>query len=247
MLSSLDHAIEGDVSRETLMALVAHHAIIPEILTQKELKDVARHLVGFGIPSNVANVLEGDDHQITLVFANRLKKGKLMRFQFSWPPSLVKDGKCLGTARLTLVSTPPLDYKHGTEFIRANIDAHLRQEQKDGAFKNRLEPIYLPDLKGSSSSEEDLIEYALKWSPIKAYAKTFKRGVGPSTTWHLDVEYLLRDGEEMPENGVPFTALLTISDHEKEAPVFNDVRQMLQSIGVTTADIQTAARVLARI
>ncbi len=77
--------------------------------------------------------------------------------------------------------------------------------------------------------------------------KTFKRGVGKSTNWRLEVEYLLRDGEEMPENGVPFTVLLTISDDKKEAPVFNDARQMLLSSAVQITDIQTAARVLARI
>ncbi|MDD3182777.1 MAG: S8 family peptidase [Alphaproteobacteria bacterium] len=247
MLSSLDHSIEGDVSRETLMALATHHACLPDILSKKELKDVARHLVGFGIPSSTADILEGNEHQITLVFANRLKHGKLMRFGFSWPRSLVKDGKCLGTAKLTLVSTPPLDYKYGVEFVRINIDAALRQEQKDGGFVNRLKPIYLPEMRTTSAAEADLIEYGFKWSPVKAYAKTFKNGVGPSTNWHLDVEYLLRDGEEMPENGVPFTALLTISDHKKAAPVFNDVRQMLQSVGVETTDIKTAARILARI
>jgi hypothetical protein len=247
MLASLDHAIEGEVSRETLMALATHHAVLPEALAKNELKEVARHLVGFGIPSNTLSVLEGNENQITLVFANRLKEGKLMRFGFSWPRSLVNDGKCLGAAKLTLVSTPPLDYKYGVEFVRVNINAILRQEQKSGGFKNRLEPIYLPETQSNSATEADLIEHGLKWSPVKAYAKTFKKGVGPSTNWHLDVEYLLRDGEQMPSNGVPFTVLLTISDHKKEAPVFNDVRQMLQSVGVQITDIQTAARVLARI
>jgi len=246
MLASLNHTIEGDVSRETLMALSAHHAALPEILAEKELKEVVPHLVGFGIPSSAASILEGNENQITLVFANRLKKGKLMRFNFTWPRSLVKDGKCLGRAKLTLVSTPPLDYKYGVEFVRVNMDAHLRQEQANGNYKGRLEPIYLP-AGGHRFEESDLIEHSLKWSPIKAYEKTFKRGVGPSTNWRLEVEYLLRDGEEMPDNGVPFTVLLTISDDTKEAPVFNDARQMLLSSAVQITDIQTAARVLARI
>src|SRR5262249_13133847 len=50
VLSSLEHLIEGEVSRETLMALAIHHARLPEPLACKELKEVARHLVGFGIP-----------------------------------------------------------------------------------------------------------------------------------------------------------------------------------------------------
>jgi hypothetical protein len=246
-LSSLDNAIEGDVSRETLMALAIHHAVLPKILNKKELIEVARHLVGFGIPESAASILEGDEHKITLVFANRLKEGKRMQFSFSWPQSLVVNGKCTGAAKLTLVSTPPLDYKYGVEFVRVNMNASLRQEQKKGRFKNRLDPIYLPDNQRTGSAEADLIEFGLKWGPVKAYAKSFLNGVGPSTNWHLDVEYILRDGEVMPGNGVPFTALLTISDPKGEKPVFNDVRQMLQSVGVETSDIRTAARIVTRV
>ncbi len=49
--AALDHAIEGEVSRETLIALLVHHAQTPEPLQSKALASVARHLVGFGIPS----------------------------------------------------------------------------------------------------------------------------------------------------------------------------------------------------
>jgi hypothetical protein len=247
VLSSLEHSIEGEVSRETLLALAIHHASLPELLACKELKEVARHLVGFGIPQCANAILQGNDHQITLVFANRLKEGKRMQFSFSWPLSLVAGGKCTGAARLTLVSTPPLDYKYGVEFVRVNMNAALRQEQKNGRFESRLDPIYLPEDKGPGTAEADLIEYGLKWGPVKAYAGQFPRGVGPGTNWHLDVEYILRDGEKMPENGVPFTVLLTISDPKNEKPVFNDVRQTLQSIGVETSDIRTAARILTRV
>ena len=58
----------------------------------------------------------------------------------------------------------------------------------------------------------------------------------------IDVEYLTRDGERIPDNGIPFTAILTIFDPNEEEPVFNDMRQTLQSIGVQTVDIKTAAR-----
>ena len=44
--------------------------------------------------------------------------------------------------------------------------------------------------------------------------------------------YLIRAGEEMPEDVVPFTAILTISDPEGVQPVFNDLRQTLTALGV---------------
>jgi hypothetical protein len=61
------------------------------------------------------------------------------------------------------------------------------------------------------------------------------------------VEYLTRTGEHMPNGGVPFTAILTISDPEGDAPVFNDMRQNLQALGARIADIRTAVRITPRV
>ena len=246
-LACLDQAIEGVVSRETLLALGIHHASLPEHLLDKRLRSIAKHLVGFGMPIGSDEILNGNPNAITLVFANRIVSGHKMSFRFSWPTSLVKNGKCIGHARLTVVSTPPFNYIYGAEFVRINVDAALRQQQKDGKYKGRLKPIYTPDTKDLSQFEKDQIEYGFKWSPIKVYESSFPKGVGPSTDWTLDVEYLERDGAHLPRGGVPFTVILTISDPEKKQPVFNDMRQMLQSIGVQAVDIKTAARVVPRV
>jgi len=246
-IASLEDAIEGDVSRETLIALSIHHAFIPEPFLNKELYTVAKHLIGFGMPKSSQEIIDGGENAITLVFANRITNGRKLSFKFTWPACLVSNGKCKGKARLTVVSTPPLDYKFGSEFIRVNIDARLRQLQNDGSFKGRLDAIYAPEAGDSGLYERDLIEHAFKWSPIKVYEKEFLRGVGPSTEWRLDVEYLTRNGEQIPEYGIPFTAILTIYDPKEEEPVFNEMRQMLQSVGVQTVDIRTAARIVSRV
>lgn len=243
----LDHAIEGEVSRETLIGLLVHHAEIPEPLCSKDLRTVARHLVGFGIPPSAERILETGDHSITLVFASRIQHGQQINFKFSWPASLVgPGGKCRGSAKLTLVTTPPLDSRFGSEFVRINIDAALQQEQARG-WKGRLDPLYLPSSRGAHAVEAERIEHDLKWSPVKVFGKTFRQGVGPSSNWRLFIEYLTRAGEVMPEEGVPFTAILTISDPDAEKPVFNDMRQNLQAIGAQIADIRTAARITPRV
>jgi hypothetical protein len=243
----LNHAIEGEVSRETLIGLLVHHAEIPEPLSPKALKPIARHLVGFGMPPSAEEILETGDHSITLVFASRVQHGQQINFKFSWPASLVgPEGKCRGRAKLTLVSTPPLDARFGSEFVRININAALQQEQERG-WKGRLDPLYLPSSRESPAVEAALIEHDLKWSPVKVFEKTFPQGVGPSSNWRLFVEYLTRAGEAMPEGGVPFTAILTISDPDAEGAVFNDMRQSLQAIGTQIADIRTAARITPRI
>ncbi len=244
----IEHLIEGEVSRETIIGMLVHHARLPEPLRDKTLSPVARHLGGFGMPPSAEKILETGDHSITLVFASRIKPGEQINFGFSWPASLVEaGGKCRGAAKLTLVSTPPLDARFGAEYVRVNINAVLQQEQAPDKWKGRIEPVYLPDKRDRHAIEAELIEHDLKWSPVKVHAKNFPKGVGPSSNWRLFVEYLTRAGEEMPEEGVPFTAVLTISDPTGDKPVFNEMRQNLQAIGAQITDIRTAARITPRV
>lgn len=244
----LDHAIEGEVSRETLIGLLVHHAEIPQALRAKELAPIARHLVGFGMPPAADRILESGEDSITLVFASRIRRDQQINFRFSWPPSLVgPGGKCRGRAKVTLVFTPPLDPRFGSEFVRVNLDATLQQEKDDGKWRGRLEPLYLPSRRDHPAIEAERIEHDLKWSPVKVHAKTFPQGVGVSSNWRLFVDYLTRAGETMPAEGVPFTAIVTISDPQGEQPVFNDMRQNLQALGTQIADIRTAARISPRV
>ncbi|MCW3161309.1 S8 family peptidase [Chryseobacterium oryctis] len=246
-LAAIDNSIEGDMSKETLLALCYHNSEIPELYKSKEYEKIAKHLIGFGIPIGSDQVLQGDSSSITLVFSSRILERKKMKFDFSWPSSLVAENKCQGKAKLTLVSTPHLNYSFGAEYVRANITAHLRQYQQNGSKKGRLEPLYSIDTSDASLKEKKLIEDSYKWSPIKIYEKSFKKGVGNTTDWVLEVEYLLRDGEEFPEEGIPFTAILTISDLNREKPIFNEVKQNLGAIGVNVVDIQNATRIVSRV
>ncbi|MGO9427599.1 S8 family peptidase [Rhodoblastus sp.] len=248
----LDQSIEGEISRETLIGLLLHHARMPDVLASKTHSSVARDLAGFGVPPSANEILEGDDHQITLVFASRVRRDQQIAFRFVWPPSMVSpDGKCRGSAKLTLVSTPPLDSRFGSEFVRVNIDAALQQEDLDKQgklhWKGRLDPVYLPGKSDAPTIEAERIEHGLKWSPVKAFAKTMPLGIGKSSNWRLFVGYLTRAGEQIPDDGVPFTALLTISDPKRSAPVFNDMRQVLNAQGVRIEDIRTAARIATRV
>lgn len=246
-LASIDNTIEGEVSKETLLALCYHNSEIPDLYKSSDYEKIAKHLIGFGIPKASDEILVGDSSSITLVFTSRIFEKKKMAFGFSWPSSLIINNKCQGKAKLTIVSTPHLDYSFGAEFVRANVTAHLRQYQSNGSKKGRLEPLYSVDTADASLREKKLIEDSYKWSPIKVYEKSFKNGVGNTTDWVLEVEYLLRDGEVFPEDGIPFSVILTISDLNMVKPVFNEVRQSLGAIGVSVIDIQNATRVTSRI
>jgi hypothetical protein len=247
-LATLDRSIEGDVSKETLLALLIHHAQHPLPFKNDAVAALARDLVGFGLPASTQAILEGDAHQITLVFAGRLMFEKQLTFNFSWPTVLTDaDGKCRGYARLTLATSPPLDYRYNAELVRVNVNARLQQATADGKWKGQLHDTYLPIDGDAAVYEPELIEQGFKWSPVKTYGRLIPRGVGKSSNWRLVVDYLTRSNEPFPSAGVPFTVLLTISDPEGKAPVFNTMRQTLQSLGVQISDIRTAARVVARV
>ena len=251
-LAGLDAATGGGLSVEALKAMLLHHAAPPEPLTKRGLKDLARQFTGFGQPAQVADMLETDDHQITLLFQSRLSIGErkpvILRFPFIWPQSLTDpDGRCNGQARITLVYAPPLDPAFGAEFVRVNLEASLKQRQaepdKEGnpRFLNQIDPLYLPKASRLAVPEKALIDHGLKWWPAKKYLSTFE-GLGTSSQWQLEVTSLVRAEARFPAEGVPFAVLLTIEDPAGRKPVFRELRQHLQTSQANAQDIRTVVR-----
>jgi hypothetical protein len=246
-LAALANSIEGHVSRETLIALLVHHSHLPHPLANPAFGRVARDLVGFGIPMSSDQIISGADHQITMVFAARLKKGRRLEFGFAWPPSLTgPGGKCRGYAQITLVASSPLDPRAEGELVRVDLQAHMKQEGKSGAH---LTCGWLPSKPADKEHlrEVRLISEAMKWSPVKIYQWKAPDGQGTSTNWRLTIDHLSRDEDSMPDEGIPFTAIVTIADIEQTAPVFSEMRQALQAQGAQLEQIQTAARVSPRV
>ena len=95
--------------------------------------------------------------------------------------------------------------------------------------------------------EWQLIESEQKWNPIKVYEKSFPRGTKNKGSWFLEVEYQSRDGAQHSLQGVPFTVILTISDPEHIAPVYNEMRQNVIAAGAQIADIQNAVTITQRV
>ncbi len=260
-LASLDDKIENEVPLHVLRALMVHHSEQPECLAKPRLKELSRQFVGFGVPVASSEMLVTDDHSITMVFDSQLTIGqtkggtakpKILRFPFSWPKSLVDPltGACFGYARMTLVYLPPLDRRYGSEFVRINMDAKLQQRQpvdtKEGkpSFNSVINQCYLPKTAEQPAYEKELIKQGLKWWPTKKYEKTISStGLGTSSEWRLEVECSMRAEAYFPSEGVPFALIVTISDPEKEKPIFQELRRDLQAQSVNMADIRTSIRV----
>ena len=253
-LASLDIRTGEKLETRTLRAFLIHNAQTPAPLGSHLLKEVARQFVGFGQPVDAASMLETDDHSITLVFESRLtigaKKPAILQFPFSWPVSMVDPDTraCRGKVKMTLVYEPPLDPAFGTEFVRVNLDAMLRQRQpvdrKDGkpSWRDQIRQVFLPRSSGVTPPERALIEHGLKWWPTKRYEDDFGGGVGESTEWRLDVESVVRAEAEFPAEGVPFSLILTIEDPDRTHPIFQEIRRQLVTNRVELHDINTAVR-----
>lgn len=240
-VAAVDHAIEGTVSRESLIALVIHHAVIPSGLDAPLLKPIAKDFVGAGIPKPAMETLLTGDHEITLVFNGVLLGGHELKFQFAWPSSLVDaSGGCSGSVKLTLVYRPPVDRSFGGEFVRVNLDAYLRQEVIDAktgeiSFRGRLKDD------GTKRLEKELIQHGAKWWPVKVLSDNFD-SIGHSSQWRLVIDPLARSGVVVPEEGVPFCVVLSIADTSESEPIFNQMRLQLQNSGANIFDIRTALR-----
>jgi hypothetical protein len=226
-VAAIDHAIEGSITREALMALVIHHAKRPPCIESPILRHVARDFVGAGIPRQASETLLVEDYEITLVFNGVLSNGHELGFQFAWPNSLVNDnGGCSGNVNLTLVYRPPTDRSFGGEFIRINLDAYLRQETIDpitgkSTFKGRLKGD------GAKIMEKEMVKHGAKWWPVKRLSNAFN-SVGKSSQWRLVIKPLARTEFVIPEEGIPFSVILTISDPDRVAPIFNEMRLQLR-------------------
>ncbi|MBK8200471.1 MAG: S8 family peptidase [Acidobacteria bacterium] len=254
-LAGLDAATSGGLTSEALRAMLIHNAAMPDPLTKRGLKDLARQFAGFGQPVSAQDMLETGDNEITLLFQSRLqigeKKPVILRFPFTWPQSLVAGGKCSGRARITLVYAPPLDPAFGAEFVRVNLEASLKQRQtenaKDGSahFTTQIDAKFLPKKANLAIPEKALIDHGLKWWPVKQYAKSYENH-GASSEWRLEVTSLVRAETTFPAEGVPFAVLLTIDDPSGAAPVYREMQQALQASRANTQALQTVFRVRPR-
>jgi len=141
---------------------------------------------------------------------------------------------------------PSLDPAFGTEFVRINLDAMLRQRQpvdrkdRKPSWRDQIRQVFLPRLTGVTPPERALIEHGLKWWPTKRYEDDFGDGVGESTEWRLEVESVVR--AEFPAEGVPFSLILTIEDPDQSHPIFQEIRRQLVTNRVELHDIKTAVR-----
>lgn len=243
-LAVLDKSIAGRVQKETLLALMYHHAILPDSFRHKEYKTVLEEMIGYGVPKSAKEMLEGDEHSITLVFAEKIRKGMFFTFPFAWPRSLMKDGKCRGHIRITLVSSPLVDPSFESERVQENVSVVLRNGKKESIMNLLYNDS--EDHESEENASQERVEEEHRWNPVKVYEKDL-RGTSNAGDFNLVVRYKSRTLDLFSPNGVPFAVVLTISDNKSEAPVYEEMRNAIITRGAQISDIRTAARITQRV
>ncbi len=243
IMAAVDNKIGGNASLELLKALMIHHAEYPDVINDEVYDDVRKNLYGFGVPASSETILTEDDHSFTFVVADRIPSDKKLSLSFPWPASLKKpDGSCRGDVKLTLVSRPFLDGVFGEELVRENITAYLRAGASNGKKKGLMKFAFSDIDDDEPAEEENLIKDSFKWNPIKvSYANLQRKKIVGDV--FLEIEYLSREGLRPNYDGVPFAAILTISDPKGEAPVNREMKLAMQDVGVQLSDIQIAAQI----
>ncbi|VBP13364.1 S8 family peptidase [Burkholderia pseudomallei] len=247
-LARIDLVTQGALPREALVALLVHGARAPACLDGYDKGDIVRNFVGFGLPTPTEQMVNGSEHAATLLFYDRMMPKKDLFFGFDWPQSLVENGKCRGHAMLTLVYAPPISDSFETELVRLNLDASIQQMQpSSGKFKPQCADTFSDGSVAVGAREKELIEDGLKWGVVKQSQYFSAGGKGKSSDWRIALKYLLRSDEVFPEDGVPFAMILTITDPDGAAPVYQDMKVALSARQVFTGDIrQPAGQIQAR-
>ncbi len=245
--AQLDYEIADDLAIETIKAMLIHNSKLPPALSHRSYNGLNRELAGYGIPRSAEQILQSGDHEITMVFEAILKKDRALQFDFPWPVGLTEGGKCRGEVKLTVVAKPPVDTKFGAELVRVNIDASLQQE--DGLtsagnvqWRGRIKPKYLREDKNDKIREKNLIKHCQKWNTAKVFGRRLT-GVGKSSNWRLQIDYLTRSNFDMPEEGIPISVVLSIADADETHDVFNQMRLQLGTQGIELQDIQVTTQV----
>jgi len=204
---------------------------------------------GFGMPSvEVQDILHCNDNgdEVTLVFKQKVIKGyHLEMYDFPYPSSLIRNGKCYGEIGMTLLYNPILDERHGREYCRTNIEVSF------GTYK-QLKDDKL-DYKGQvplESSRDDKyekarVEHGFKWSPIKSYyRKISSRGIDAWEGWKVRIDMYPRNNQNVQSQ--EFVLIITIKDPAKENDIYSEVVNGLRERGYMTANLETRHQIRQR-
>jgi hypothetical protein len=255
-LAQIYHQVTPTPSPVLARALLTHHARDPR--TKQRVPDGDENFFGFGLPAPVPYCLECTPHTSTLVFDDVLRPGYFLEWDdFPYPASLRQNGRYFGEIWMTVAFAPSRGRRWGTESCETHIDAHFgvyrtQKSRETGAVKPK--PVFVglvpPEHKNPGELYESYqIERLRKWAPVRTYHGHLGEKGERGDRWRLKLQLLTRHKLENEQafNPQPFSLILTISDPQRKAPVYDEMAQIIrnrfQSQNLT---VRAAARIRAR-
>ena len=113
--------------------MIIHSAKYPEEMKMPIVEKIK--YAGFGLPSNIKDILFNEPNEITLILQDTLEKGHFIDIlDFPFPQSMVdEDGYFYGEMTVTLVTSPILEVSQGAEYCQSNIDVMI------GSYDEKVE------------------------------------------------------------------------------------------------------------
>jgi serine protease AprX len=242
LFANVNHRLLGENSLLLCRALLVHAAALrtgkidPQLLRYK----------GFGMPPDFETVLGCDPWQCTLIFELEIHPTVAYeKATFPVPQCLyINQDTLRANILMTLVHEPDLDASFGSEYCRSNIEVSLGTYDPgpDGKRHQKKQVPEDPKLSGSAY-EQHLVEHGFKWSPVKVYRREMVRGVR-GKTWRLDISVHHR-ANHVSVNFERAVLILTVSDPEKSALVYNEMVVQMNRLGWAPTDLQLRPRLRA--
>ncbi len=201
---------------------------------------------GFGMPSvNIQDILQCSKDEVTLVFRQRVIQGTHLEiFDFPYPTSLIRNGKCYGEICMTLAYNPVLDDRYGHEYCRTNIDVSFGTYEYEDNGKIKHAGCVPLESSWDEKYERIRVENGFKWSSIKSYYRNISdKGIKSGEGWKIRIDLT-------PRNGLNFTTqefvlIVSIIDHAGH-DIYSEVVNGLRARGYITNNLETRQQIRQR-
>ncbi len=155
---------------------------------------------------------------------------------------------------MTVAFAPARGSRWGTEYCETHIDAHfgVYRSQKSRVTgeinpKPKFVGLVPPEHKNPGLLYESYqVEKLRKWAPVRTYHGDLGENGARGDRWRLKVQLLTRHGVEHEEafKSQPFSLIITISDPEKKASVYDEMAQIVRNrFNAQNITMRAAARV----
>ena len=243
LASVYDEMVEKDLLLAKAMIIHSARMQSRELLEQNQ--DNIKYY-GFGMPAvNVQDILQCSEDEVTLVFRQKVPQGShLEMFNFPYPNSLIRNGKCYGEIGMTLAYNPILDDRYGREYCRTNIDVSFGTYKYDSnSGKTDFSGEVPLECSWDEKFEKARVENGFKWSPIKSYYRKISRGIQLGDGWKIRIDMNPRNGLNVLSQ--EFVLIITIKDPTGH-DIYSEVVNGLRTRGYVTNNLETRQQVRQR-